>query len=326
VKREFKAGDWVEVRSAREIAETLDDDGTLEGLPFMHEMAAYCGGTYRVLRVAEKACVEYPGFSYKIRSFRGDDVLILKGLRCDGEQHDGCGRACVFFWKTAWLRRSTAESGSQKPAGSASVLDAKLRAKTSSGKYFCQSTELAKATEPLSRVDMIKKCVAEVRSGSRGVFEILRLMIEPLWRKATRWIPRRKLAGDLKRTPVEELGLQPGELVHIKSPEEIAQTLDALGRNRGLICDYGMCRYSGGTYRVRSRLERMIAEPTGEMRPMQATVILEGLNCLCWNVFGGCPRDDYMYWREIWLKRASGNKAPCDDGTAACSMESSASR
>jgi hypothetical protein len=323
VKRKLKTGDWVIVRTAQEIAETLEGDGTLEGLPFMPEMVPYCGGTYRVLRFAEKVCIEYPGGSYKIRSFREDDVLILEGLRCGGEQHDGCGRACVYFWKAAWLRRSAAQTANRKPAGSAAVLDAKLRSRSSSGKYFCQSTELANATQPLSRIGMIRKCVAEVRSGSRGVFEILGLMIAPLWRKATGWVPRRKLAGQLKRTPVEDLRLQPGEWVQIRSAEEIAQTLDARGRNRGLVCDYGMCQYSGGTYRVRNRLDRMIAEPSGEMKTVQGTVILEGLHCLCWNVFGGCPRSDFMYWREIWLKRAPGNNAPCE---AAQPMESSAGR
>ena len=47
----------------------------------------------------------------------------------------------------------------------------------------------------------------------------------------------------------------------------------------------------------------MILEPTGEMKQVHNTVILDGLNCLCWNVFGGCPRNDFMYWREIWLNR-----------------------
>jgi hypothetical protein len=39
------------------------------------------------------------------------------------------------------------------------------------------------------------------------------------------------------------------------------------------------------------------------MRQVEATVVLEGLNCTCANVVGGCPRQDFIYWREIWLKR-----------------------
>ena len=38
----LKAGDWVEVKSSLEIAETLSSEGTLDGLPFMPEMLVFC--------------------------------------------------------------------------------------------------------------------------------------------------------------------------------------------------------------------------------------------------------------------------------------------
>ena len=153
------------------------------------------------------------------------------------------------------------------------------------------------------------KCLSDIHSGSRSVREMAVLVLRPLWRKATFWF-RRRLVGTLKRTPVGSLNLKPGEWVVIKSTQEIQGTLDRRGRNRGLICDYGMCQFSGGHFRVRNRLERMISEPTGEMRQVDATVILDGLSCLCWNVVGGCPRDDFMYWREVWLERDSNHADP----------------
>jgi hypothetical protein len=299
----LKAGDWVEVKLPGEIAHTLDQDGTLHGLPFMPEMAQYCGRRSQIQRIAEKTCVELSGGDYKIREFLHNDVVILKELRCSGQSHDECGRACVLFWKADWLRKIDV----QKPASdmdsfSGDVPD-KIKTMRAPGQYFCQATELVRATQPLSRAGILKKSVVEIRSGNRGVLEMMALTMRPLWRKATRWLPRRRLAGNLKRTPTDMLELQPGELVRIKSAKEIVKTLDPAGRNRGLLCDYGMCQYSGGTYRVRNRLERMISEPTGEMLQVTNTVILDGLSCLCWNVFGGCPRKDFMYWREIWLKR-----------------------
>ena len=38
------------------------------------------------------------------------------------------------------------------------------------------------------------------------------------------------------------------------------------------------------------------------MVQLDSTVILEGLACqgIC---FHNCPRANYLYWREIWLKR-----------------------
>src|SRR5215510_3670367 len=102
-KRKFKTGDWVQVKSAKEIAQTLDQEGTLNGLPFMSEMVNYCGQRFRILRYARKACVEYPGFTYQIREVGGEDAVVLEGLRCSGDDHDCCGRACVLLWKTSWL-------------------------------------------------------------------------------------------------------------------------------------------------------------------------------------------------------------------------------
>jgi hypothetical protein len=55
---------------------------------------------------------------------------------------------------------------------------------------------------------------------------------------------------------------------------------------------------------VERRLDRLIVDGTGEMRQMHNTVCLEGSHCGCsYEAFGGCPRDEYAYWREIWLRR-----------------------
>jgi hypothetical protein len=307
----LRAGDWVEVRSPSEIAETLDGDGTLDGLPFMPEMMEFCGRRLRVNRLAEKTCVEYSGYRYNMREFRRNNVVILEVPRCSGAAHDGCQRACTLFWKTAWLKKSTNEHASA-PIDSfgEQTLRLVLKTMTAPGRYFCQSTQLDKATEALPRIRVILKCLYDIRSGSRRLLEMPRLILVPLFRYLTRYRFPRPLVGSLKQTPVRDLKLQSGEWVQVRSEEDILQTLDKLGRNRGLVCDRGFTQYAGRRFRVRSRLDRMISEATGEMRPMESTVILEGLNCICWwRHPGGCPREDFMYWREIWLEHA-GNTVP----------------
>lgn len=218
----------------------------------------------------------------------------------------------MLFWKETWLRRV---DPIQVPAitvdQSAQQLLSISRAKTfASGRYFCQSTELINATRAMTRLRKVLKCLVDVYAGNRGILEMAWLVLWPLWRKATRRFPRRRLIGNLKRTPVGHLKLQSGEKVGIRTESEIAQTLDARGRNRGLLCDLGMSRYAGGTYQVRNRLDRMISEPTGEMRHVEGTVILDGLYCECWDTAGGCPRGEFMYWREIWLKRSEERSIP----------------
>ena len=111
------------------------------------------------------------------------------------------------------------------------------------------------------------------------------------------------LTGNLTKTPVGTLGLEPGDLVEVRSLEEMRQTLDRKGRNRGLICDIELGVSCGKQYRVLSRLDRFISDYTGEMKKVEATVILEGVHCLCARVVGGCSRLDYGYYREVWLKR-----------------------
>jgi hypothetical protein len=46
----LRIGQWVEVKSFAEIARTLDAKGELDGMPFMPEMAAFCGQRLRVAR------------------------------------------------------------------------------------------------------------------------------------------------------------------------------------------------------------------------------------------------------------------------------------
>jgi hypothetical protein len=304
IRNDFRPGEGVEVLSAAEIFQTLDSNGTLDGLPFMPEMLEYCGQQFRINRRAEKTCVECSG-GYDFREFHWNDVFLLDGLRCSGVNHGGCQRGCLIFWKGAWLKK-TGSNGLTVPVSLPS-LEQKARLKTISapGRYFCQSTELLRSTNSLPRSRRLWKCISEVRSGAVSLNQMLRMVVIPLSRKLLRKFARTKLVGPLTRTPTQSLALQSGDEVEIKSLEEIKQTLDQRGRNRGLVCDALLCTLRGKKYRVRNRLDRMILESTGEMRNMENTVILEDITCFCNNSIGGCPRQDFVYWREIWLERVT---------------------
>jgi len=307
-KMQLRTGDRVEVRSAVEILKTLDQDGTLEGLPFMPEMLEHCGKRFKVLRRAEKTCVELPGGSYAIREFINNDVVMLEGLRCPGTDHDGCQRMCLLFWKTAWLNcgdQVLAHSVASE-AQELAALKGKLKTKVSADRYFCQSSQLSVATQTrrLRPMEILAKSWHDVRSGAAGTGEMLRLILVPLYRKIRDAVfGRPRLLGNLKRTPAGDLHLKPGELVEIRGLEEMRHTLDTRGRNRGLVCDIELKKFCGRRYRVLSRLDRMISEATGEMRQVEGTVILDGNTCMCARVLGGCPRLEFCYWREVWLRR-----------------------
>ncbi len=301
--RHLRAGDVVEILSSDEIRATLDAGGALGGLPFMPEMWPYCGRRFRVFRTADKVCVE----GTLLR--RLPDAVFLTELRCDGADHDGCDRACLLLWKTAWLKRA---DGPVDDPAEAPAVPAPGAARGTRGAaepppdraYSCQSTSMLGATVPLSRWD-VGQYVRDVTSGNFGALHVLRALFIVVWNRISRVLGRREfgvVVGTQSRTPVVSLGLQPGELVEVRSRDEIAATVDGWSRNRGLVIDYEMLRHAGRRFRVFKRVDRMILETTGKMRGIQNTVLLEGTACegLCRRA---CARNTHPMWREAWLKR-----------------------
>src|SRR5215212_8483267 len=113
---EYRAGDWIEVRSREEILRTLDHEGRLDGLPFMPEMFAFCGKRFKVFKRAHKTCDPPNG----LHGRRLANAVHLEETRCDGSAHGGCQAACLIFWKDAWLRPANGSSGAGAPGPIAS--------------------------------------------------------------------------------------------------------------------------------------------------------------------------------------------------------------
>src|SRR5258706_8393889 len=150
----LRAGDWVEVRSAPEIEATLDDRSCLEGLPFMPEMARYCGTVHRVFRRIDKIIdiIEHTGLR------RMSHTVTLEDLRCDGRAHGGCQAGCQLLWKEDWLRRCSGrgahEAGSVAPAPGNPVSRIEADAEPpAEDVYRCQATELFRASSYLHSWD-----------------------------------------------------------------------------------------------------------------------------------------------------------------------------
>jgi len=296
-------GDLVEVKAPDEILQTLDADGTLDYLPFMPEMVEFCGKRFHVSRRVLKTCIS--GSIATMLGFKTDDVVVLDGLRCSGTAHDGCEKACTIFWREAWLRKVDAPGmQSHTDWSSHQRLQARLRTSTGPKTYFCQASELLKATRPLSRWERLGTCIGEVRARNCSAFEMAqRLGIWLFWR-IRRMVLGAYARGTQKTTPVASLHLQPGESVEVKSLGHISDTLNDKARNRGLSFFPNMRRLCGSRSRVRNRLDKIIVDGTGEMRQLRNTVYLDGSMCDCVHVaFGGCPRGEFAYWREIWLRR-----------------------
>ncbi len=340
----LKAGDWVEVRSQDEILATLDENGRFENLPFMPEMLHYCGRRLRVFKRADKACDSSEDWSLR----RMSHAVFLDGVRCDGTAHGGCEAGCLLFWNEAWLKRA-AGPGEVPPAPPRCSVQQLLVATQSTGAdgktvYSCQATELRRFTAPMKIWD-VRQYIGDLRSGNlltplagatRGhrmlehflaVGTLVRALLITLFNEVQRRRRGREypsFAGSLARTPIEGLQLRPGELVQVRSREEIVATLDRNNCNRGLPFTNEMLPYCGGIYRVLRRVHRIIDEKTGAMRSMKTPcIILEGV--VCNGEFHRlCPRAIFHYWRENWLKRAVLGVAPApltQNGAHTCPAE-----
>jgi hypothetical protein len=334
----LRPGDVVEVRSAAEILATLDENGSLDAVPFMPEMLRYVGRRFTVSKRVEKICdlISPAGGSRRMR-----DTVFLADLRCDGSAHGGCQAACRIYWKEAWLRpvaagrRARTEAATDSAATDGSATDgvhgeaespafrslrslAQSTVRPSSPPpdsapgdeyYRCQATDALLATEPL-RTAQPGQYVREITSGNVSIPRFLRVAVRAVWGSIGHRLGFKKplpmtFGGD-KRTRPEPLGLQPGDWVRVKSAEEIGKTLDANGTTRGLAFTAEMLASCGRTFRVKQRVDRIVDERTGKMLHFtNDCIILEGSVCTGDNVPGRwfCPRDGYPFWREAWLER-----------------------
>jgi hypothetical protein len=306
----FFPGDLVEVRLPHEILPTLDSEGAIDRLPFMPEMIAFCGKQFRIARRVVKTC-SYTGSGTNMRTFRTDDVVTLEGVRCSGREHDGCPKSCMVFWRTAWLRPVKPGSGPRNAeSGNNTALRNRLKTHSGNDTWICQASQLLLATKPLTRGDRVGKCIEDVRARNCTAMQMAwRIAIWSFWSVRSIFFGA-YAKGRNRLTPAGQLDLQPGESVQVKGIDEITKTLDTGSRNRGLYFSPDMRLHCGETMRVDKRLDKIIVDGTGEMKKMRNTVFLEGSLCSCSHVaFGGCARNEYVYWREIWLRRP---KAPAD--------------
>jgi hypothetical protein len=261
---------------------------------------------------------------YRIR-----DTVHLEMSRCDGQAHGGCQAGCNIYWKEAWLKRVPAgesplnpESSPTTPRCTLATLRIATRrpqdpAAPEEERYACQATELRRAApEHIPSWDA-RQYVHDVRSGNAGALATTRTVWVGLFNEyqdlSRRLLPRALrikdgrrypfIEGTLHKTPSETLGLQPSELVRVKSKEEIVKTLDTDNANRGMKFDGEMLLYCGREARVLRRVEQIIDEKTGKMlRFKNPCIVLEDVTCTG-AYHRQCPRAIYPYWREIWLER-----------------------
>jgi len=340
----LRVGDWVEVRNKEEILRTLDARGQLDGIPFMPEMLKFCGQRFQVHKRAHKTCDYTTEYPYHTR--RLADTVHLDARcdgEAHGGCQAGCLLYWKHAWlkPAGKYAKDQARSGntntrSQEAQPSTEYSDADIWANTTvpgesgdSPTYVCQMTQVPHATTPLAWWD-VRQYLEDYFSGNVGLERVVSGLAYSVYYhisqagiglgRPMRWFYdrfHRLWGGTLfprkpgvipkgQPTPSERLNLQPGDLVRVKSQEEILKTVDSSNQNRGMYWDAELVPYCGGTHRVLKRVTKLISERTGKMLEMKnPCIVLDSVICQaryspCRML---CPKEMYPYWREIWLER-----------------------
>ncbi len=99
------------------------------------------------------------------------------------------------------------------------------------------------------------------------------------------------------------LGLRVGDLVEVRSEEEILATLDEHGALDGMPFMPEMLKYCGQRFCVDKRADKTCNTITVmESRRLHDTVHLKELRCTG-DAHGGCQAQCFLFWKESWLKR-----------------------
>jgi hypothetical protein len=303
----------------------------------MPEMANCCGKSFTVLKRVEKIndLADRSGLR------RMKDAVILDGVRCDGTYHGGCQALCQSIWKEAWLFRvddgaegnplsktsSTSGATVAKQIGAAGCTQADVLAACqwpgsgNDGTFSCQMTELKNASSYLAWWD-VRQYVLDLRSGNATLGQMIRAFAFWIFSLIVGHVGGTRLLvgaynriqkllggepfprnGTLQKTPTGKLHLKPGELVQVKSYDEIVETLDTRNRNRGMWFDVEMIKYCNGIYPVLCRVERIIDPKSGKMLRFDSDcIVLKGVTTRG-EYHRFYPQNEYPFWREIWLRR-----------------------
>ena len=106
--------------------------------------------------------------------------------------------------------------------------------------------------------------------------------------------------GD-KTSPLNHDQIEPGDMVRIRSKDEIQKTLDGSGRTRGCLFTQAMYGHCGKEYRVFKRVDHFFDETRRRMCKCNNLFLLEGAHCSRTT----CDRSCYYFWHASWLQKLS---------------------
>ncbi len=96
-----------------------------------------------------------------------------------------------------------------------------------------------------------------------------------------------------------------GDLVRVRSREEIQSTLDPFKELKGCAFLPEMYEYCGTRQRVFKSMRTFMDERDYKLKKVRGVILLENVFCHGTPTFGACDRCCLLFWREEWLEKVS---------------------
>jgi hypothetical protein len=159
----------------------------------------------------------------------------------------------------------------------------------------CHILECAEIAEPLSTFDVFIQRIKKHRPVRA---------IKWRWRYIKTLFSKIHIANmSISNANSEHIYLKPGDIVRIRSRDEIQATLNY--RNQSKHCTFfeEMWPYCGTTQHVFKRVEKFVDERELLMKRCKGIVLLDGIICNGVGGFKDCDKSCFFFWREEWLEK-----------------------
>lgn len=97
--------------------------------------------------------------------------------------------------------------------------------------------------------------------------------------------------------------IKAGDLVQVRSKNDIKATLNAWNEYKGCAFIDDMWDYCGSTQRVFKKVQNFVDERDYKMKRVKGIYLLENVFCQGTKVMGRCDRSCFFFWREEWLEK-----------------------
>ena len=121
----------------------------------------------------------------------------------------------------------------------------------------------------------------------------------------------RNLIGELNRpdskcniTKSQKQNFWKGDIVRIRSHEEIRTTLNRWNQLKGCAFMPEMIHYCETRQKIHKKVEQFLDERDYLIKKCNGIYILENVFCEGTDDFGSCDRSCFFFWREEWLEKA----------------------